>query len=101
MTAACAGVAMGLIKESDRVAVLTDILGTEDALGDMDFKVAGTRQGGTAIQKDIKIIGLDFKNNAEAPEKGEQGRRHIPRIMEQGKPQARSEPVQDTPRILT
>src|SRR2546430_3253134 len=56
MTAACAGVAMGLIKEADRVAVLTDILGTEDALGDMDFKVAGTRQGVTSIQMDIKII---------------------------------------------
>src|SRR2546422_179833 len=55
MTAACAGVAMGLIKEADRVAVLTDILGTEDALGDMDFKVAGTRQGVTSIQMDIKI----------------------------------------------
>src|SRR5207245_9100322 len=58
MTGACAGVAMGLIKEGARVAVLTDILGTEDYLGDMDFKVAGTRQGVTSIQMDIKIEGL-------------------------------------------
>src|SRR3989449_455627 len=60
MTAACAGVAMGLIKEADRGAVLTDILGTEDAPGDMDFKVPGARQGGRAVQMDIKIMGLDF-----------------------------------------
>src|SRR5690606_23255386 len=52
--AACAGVAMGLIKEGDDVAILTDILGLEDALGDMDFKVAGTREGVTSIQMDIK-----------------------------------------------
>ena len=56
--AACAGVAMGLIKEGDDVAILTDILGLEDALGDMDFKVAGTREGVTSIQMDIKIEGL-------------------------------------------
>jgi polyribonucleotide nucleotidyltransferase len=56
--APCAGVAMGLIKEGTRVAVLTDILGLEDALGDMDFKVAGTRKGVTSIQMDIKVEGL-------------------------------------------
>ena len=53
----CAGVAMGLIKEGDDIAILTDILGLEDALGDMDFKVAGTRDGVTSIQMDIKIEG--------------------------------------------
>ena len=57
MKAACAGVAMGLIKEGDKVAILTDILGSEDHLGDMDFKVAGTEQGITSIQMDIKIEG--------------------------------------------
>ena len=61
MRAAVAGVAMGLIKEGDRVAVLTDILGSEDALGDMDFKVAGTREGVTSIQMDIKIKGLTLE----------------------------------------
>src|SRR5690349_22000090 len=66
---ACAGVAMGLIKEGSRVAVLTDILGTEDHLGDMDFKVAGTREGVTSIQMDIKIEGLDFGIISQALEK--------------------------------
>src|SRR5450756_2560472 len=56
--AAVAGVAMGLIKEDDRVAVLSDILGDEDSIGDMDFKVAGTSQGITALQMDIKMTGL-------------------------------------------
>jgi polyribonucleotide nucleotidyltransferase len=58
LRAACAGVAMGLIKEGDKVEVLTDILGLEDALGDMDFKVAGSEKGVTSIQMDIKIAGL-------------------------------------------
>src|SRR6266566_1357889 len=69
MSAGCAGVAMGLIKEGKRVAVLTDILGTEDHLGDMDFKVAGTKTGVTSIQMDIKIEGLDFGIIAEALDK--------------------------------
>src|SRR5207245_1868234 len=101
MTAACAGVAMGLIKESDRVAVLTDILGTEDALGDMDFKVAGTRQGVTSIQMDIKIMGLDFKIIAEALEKAKQARLHILDIMDQVMPKPRSELSKYAPRIIT
>ena len=58
LKAPVAGVAMGLIKEGDRFAVLTDILGDEDHLGDMDFKVAGTEQGVTALQMDIKITGI-------------------------------------------
>jgi polyribonucleotide nucleotidyltransferase len=61
LKAPCAGVAMGLIKEGDKVAVLTDILGVEDALGDMDFKVAGTRAGVTSIQMDIKVEGLTLE----------------------------------------
>jgi polyribonucleotide nucleotidyltransferase len=86
--AACAGVAMGLIKEDDRVAVLTDILGLEDALGDMDFKVAGTRKGVTAIQMDIKIQGLTHAILKEALERANKGRLHILDIMDQtlGKP---------------
>src|SRR5205085_12013107 len=74
MTAACAGVAMALIKEGARVAVLTDIPGTEDHLRDMDFKVAGTRQGVSSIQMDIKIEGLDFKIISQALEKAKQAR---------------------------
>src|SRR5436309_55473 len=101
MTAACAGVAMGLIKEAERVAVLTDILGTEDALGDMDFKVAGTRQGVTSIQMDIKIMGLDFKIIAEALEKAKQARLHILDIMDQVMPKPRSELSKYAPRIIT
>ena len=66
MREAIAGVAMGLIKEGKKYAVLTDILGTEDHLGDMDFKVAGTKNGITSIQMDIKIQGLDLKIMKEA-----------------------------------
>ena len=75
--AACAGVAMGLVTEGDRVAVLTDILGLEDALGDMDFKVAGTRKGVTSIQMDIKIDGLTVDLLREALERARVGRMHI------------------------
>ncbi len=57
LKAPCAGVAMGLIKEGEKIVILTDILGTEDALGDMDFKVAGTETGITSIQMDIKVAG--------------------------------------------
>src|SRR5213596_3154717 len=98
---ACAGVAMGLIKEGDRVAVLTDILGTEDQLGDMDFKVAGTRQGVTSIQMDIKIAGLEFKIVSEALEKAKQARLHILDIMDQAIPQPRSQLSKYAPRIIT
>src|SRR5579884_1512448 len=101
MTAACAGVAMGLIKEGDRVAVLTDILGTEDHLGDMDFKVAGTRNGVTSIQMDIKIEGLDFRIIAEALEKARIARLHILDIMDQAIPRPRSQLSKYAPRIIT
>ena len=82
MKAACAGVAMGLIKEGKKVAILTDILGSEDALGDMDFKVAGTTTGITSIQMDIKIEGMDLKIMEEALEKARKGRLHILKEME-------------------
>ncbi len=75
--AACAGVAMGLVTEGGRVAVLTDILGLEDALGDMDFKVAGTRKGVTSIQMDIKIDGLTVELLREALDRARKGRLHI------------------------
>ena len=98
---ACAGVAMGLIKEGSRVAVLTDILGSEDHLGDMDFKVAGTREGVTSIQMDIKIEGLDFTILAEALEKAKRARLHILDIMERVLPQPRAELSRYAPRIIT
>lgn len=72
-----AGVAMGLVKEGEDVAILTDIQGMEDALGDMDFKVAGTEKGITAIQMDIKISGLDGPLLERALEQARQGRLHI------------------------
>jgi len=97
----CAGVAMGLIKEGTRVAVLTDILGSEDHLGDMDFKVAGTREGVTSIQMDIKIEGLDFAIVSEALERARQARLHILDIMDQAMPQPRSQMSKYAPRIIT
>jgi len=99
--APCAGVAMGLIKEGERVAVLTDILGTEDNLGDMDFKVAGTREGVTSIQMDIKIERLDFHIIADALERARRARVHILDIMVQAVPQPRSQLSKYAPRIIT
>ncbi len=99
--AACAGVAMGLIKEGDRVAVLTDILGLEDALGDMDFKVAGTRKGVTSIQMDIKIEGLDVGIMKEALERAHKGRMHILDLMDQALSEPRHELSDYAPRIIS
>jgi polyribonucleotide nucleotidyltransferase len=99
--AACAGVAMGLIKEGARVAILTDILGSEDHLGDMDFKVAGTREGVTSIQMDIKVEGLDFQIIGEALEKARVARLHILDIMERVIAQPREQLSKYAPRILT
>src|SRR5687767_14342636 len=101
MQAACAGVAMGLIKEGKKVAVLTDILGSEDHLGDMDFKVAGTERGITSIQMDIKIEGLDLKIMAEALEKAKKGRLHILAEMKKALAEARPELSRFAPRIIT
>jgi polyribonucleotide nucleotidyltransferase len=99
--AACAGVAMGLIKEGDRVAVLTDILGMEDALGDMDFKVAGTKDGVTSIQMDIKIEGLTLDIMREALERAHRARMHILGEMDKALAAPREELSQYAPRILT
>ena len=101
MKAPCAGVAMGLIKEGDRVAVLTDILGAEDYLGDMDFKVAGTRDGVTAVQMDIKIQGLDLRIVREALHKARTARLHILDVMGQTLAQPRTSLSKYAPRIIT
>jgi polyribonucleotide nucleotidyltransferase len=83
MSGAVAGIAMGLIKEGDNIAILSDILGDEDHLGDMDFKVAGTTQGITAIQMDIKIKGVSRQILETALEQARVGRLHI--LSEMGK----------------
>ena len=101
MRAACAGVAMGLIKEGDRVAVLTDILGMEDALGDMDFKVAGTREGVTSIQMDIKIEGLTVEIMREALERAHRARIHILDEMDKALTEPREELSEYAPRIIS
>ena len=98
---ACAGVAMGLIAEGGRTAILTDILGTEDHLGDMDFKVAGTRDGVTSIQMDIKIERLDWKVISQALDKARKARIHILDIMQQAMPEPRSQLSKYAPRIIT
>jgi polyribonucleotide nucleotidyltransferase len=101
MKAPCAGVAMGLIKEGDKVAVLTDILGSEDHLGDMDFKVAGTQKGITSIQMDIKILGLELKIMEQALERARKGRLHILNEMAKVLPTPRPELSKYAPRIFT
>jgi polyribonucleotide nucleotidyltransferase len=99
--ASVAGIAMGLIKENDHVMILSDILGDEDHLGDMDFKVAGTRQGLTAIQMDIKIKGISFEIIAAALQRAKQGRIHILDKMDETLNRARSELSPFAPRIAT
>jgi len=101
LRAPCAGVAMGLIKEGDRVAVLTDILGLEDALGDMDFKVAGTREGVTSIQMDIKVEGLTIELMRDALHRAHRARLHILDEMDRAIVTPRGELSQYAPRIIT
>ncbi len=96
-----AGIAMGLIKNEDKVAILTDIQGLEDHLGDMDFKVAGTRGGITAIQMDIKIPGIDEPILKEALEKARIGRLYILDKMEETIKTPRTELSPYAPRIHT
>src|SRR5258706_767245 len=95
-----AGIAMGLIKEGDGIAVLTDILGVEDHLGDMDFKVTGTREGVTAFQMDTKIGGISFDVMRDALERARKGRVHILEIMEVALAAPRAEMSPYAPRIL-
>jgi len=99
--AAVAGVAMGLIMEGEKYAVLTDILGDEDHLGDMDFKVCGTADGITAIQMDIKIAGLSQEIMTEALEQAREGRLHILGKMNEVMPSRRPELSKYAPRIET
>ena len=96
-----AGVAMGLIKEGDEVRILTDILGTEDHVGDMDFKVAGTRQGVTAVQMDIKTAGITPQIMKEALDRAHDARMRIIDIMEKTIPASRKELSAHAPRITT
>lgn len=96
-----AGVAMGLVKEGDQFAVLTDILGDEDHLGDMDFKVAGTTAGVTALQMDIKIDGITEAIMQRALDQAREGRLHILNIMNQAILGPRQEMSAYAPRILT
>ncbi len=96
-----AGIAMGLITDGEKYAVLTDILGDEDHLGDMDFKVAGTREGITSVQMDIKIDSISFKVMEEALAQAKEGRLHILGEMEKVMRTARGEISQFAPRIET
>lgn len=96
-----AGIAMGLIKEGDRVAVLSDILGDEDHLGDMDFKVAGTTQGITAVQMDIKIDSVSFQVMEQALSQARDGRLHILGEMEKVIKTPRGQISEFAPRIET
>jgi polyribonucleotide nucleotidyltransferase len=95
-----AGIAMGLIKDGNRFAVLTDILGDEDHLGDMDFKVAGTEAGITALQMDIKIQGITKEILHAALIQAKEGRLHILEIMKQALPTTREDISEHAPRII-
>lgn len=96
-----AGIAMGLIKEGDRIAILTDIQGLEDHFGDMDFKVAGTAKGINALQMDIKVAGLDLDIMRRALAQAKEGRLFILNKMLAVLPQPRKEMSPFAPRILT
>jgi len=96
-----AGIAMGLIKEGNKFAVLSDILGDEDHLGDMDFKVAGTATGITALQMDIKIQGITKEIMQAALAQAKEGRMHILGKMQEAMPQGRTELSDFAPRLIT
>ncbi|TFH02492.1 MAG: polyribonucleotide nucleotidyltransferase [Calditrichales bacterium] len=101
VSSSVAGIAMGLIKEDDKVMVLSDILGDEDHLGDMDFKVAGTRKGITAIQMDIKIKGISYEILSAALKNANKGRIHILDIMDAAIKEPRADLSIYAPRIQT
>ena len=101
LTKPVSGIAMGLIKEGERYAVLSDILGNEDHLGDMDFKVTGTRDGITACQMDIKIDGLDYHILEQALEQSKKGRLHILEKMTDAISDPREEIGRYAPRLST
>ena len=99
--AAVAGIAMGLVKEGERVEVLSDILGDEDHLGDMDFKVAGTEEGITALQMDIKVPGISREILERALRQACEGRLHILGKMKEAIARPREEISVHAPRIKT
>lgn len=101
LKAPVAGVAMGLIKEGEKFAVLTDILGDEDHLGDMDFKVAGTANGVTALQMDIKISGITKEIMSQALDQALAGRKHILEVMNNALSEHREQLSEHAPRIVT
>ena len=101
LSAPVAGIAMGLIKDGGRFAVLTDILGDEDHLGDMDFKVAGTEKGVTALQMDIKILGITKEIMQVALAQAKEGRMHILGLMKSALGEARGEVSDFAPRMIT
>ncbi|MDO8550635.1 MAG: polyribonucleotide nucleotidyltransferase [Ignavibacteria bacterium] len=98
---AVAGIAMGLVKEDNRYAILSDILGNEDHLGDMDFKVAGTSDGITAFQMDIKIKGISFEIMEKALQQAKEGRMHILGVMNSALDIPREHLSPYAPRLLT
>jgi len=100
MTAACAGIAMGLVIEGDNAAILTDIAGAEDHYGDMDFKVAGTRKGITALQMDIKVGGVSIPLMRRALEQARQARMQLLDIMDQTISEPRKEMSPFAPRLF-
>jgi polyribonucleotide nucleotidyltransferase len=99
ITSACAGIALGLVVEGDKHAILTDIAGAEDHYGDMDFKVAGTRTGITALQMDIKVGGISVGLMRQALEQAKRGRLHILDIMDQTISSARPKMSAFAPRL--
>jgi polyribonucleotide nucleotidyltransferase len=101
LKAACAGIAMGLIKEGEKIAILTDIIGLEDFMGDMDFKVAGTREGVTSIQMDIKITGITHEIMKTAISQARDARVFILEQMESSLSTHRSDLSSFAPRIET
>ncbi len=101
IAAPVAGIAMGLVKEGDKYAILTDIAGAEDHYGDMDFKVAGTREGITALQMDIKIGGITSQIMAEAMTQAKAGRLHVLGKMLEALPESRTKISAYAPRIFT
>jgi polyribonucleotide nucleotidyltransferase len=101
LSKAVAGIAMGLIKEGDKYEVLSDIMGDEDHLGDMDFKVAGTKDGITALQMDIKIQGITTEIMKKALEQAKGGRIHILGEMAKALTESRSELNPNAPKVLT
>ena len=98
---AIAGIAMGLVKEKEKFAILTDILGNEDHLGDMDFKVAGSENGITGLQMDIKIQGISYEIMEKALAQAKEGRLHILKIMNEAIAEAKPNISNYAPRIFT